>query len=150
MKAGELLKLLNNLPASTLHKYVQDYQEYLSPSTASRHREYTETDARVLKLIIEMKTERMKPQDIEVTLSSLRDGGWSQLPALDQAMQSIIPTQGNQIAAQLEISAMKREIEIWRELAEKSSADRDELLRRLHEAEMMVRLYESKRLPPPT
>jgi DNA-binding transcriptional MerR regulator len=147
MKSNELVKLLN-IPESTLRKYAQDYAEYLSPSTANRHREYTEHDARVLKLIVDMKTERVKSQDIEVTLSSLKSGDWRQLPALDEVSKSIIPTQANQVAALEEMSALKREVEVWRELYEKATSDRDELLKSLSEAETLVRLYEQGRLKP--
>ena len=158
MKSNELVKLLN-IPESTVRKYAQDYAEYLSPTTANRHREYTEHDARVLKLIVDMKTERVKSQDIEVTLSSLKAGDWRQLPALDKATQNIIPTQANQITALEDISALRREVEVMRtehqrqvdmlrEMLKESTSDRDELIKRLSEAETMLRLYEQGKLKP--
>lgn len=158
MKSNELVKLLN-LPDSTLRKYAQDYAEYLSPSTANRHREYTEHDARVLKLIVDMKAEKVSPDNIEVTLSSLKAGDWSQLPALNESSKAIVPTQDNMIAAQNVISRLeaqvetmsndhRREVERLQAMMKDATADRDDLLRRATEAELLLKLYESGRLAP--
>src|SRR5215212_848521 len=100
MKSHELLKLLNGLPESTLRKYAQDYHEYLSTSSAVRHRDYTEQDARILRLIVDMKAQRVKSDDIDATLSSLQASNWERLPALTEADQSIIPAQSTVIALQ--------------------------------------------------
>lgn len=150
MKAGELQALLN-LKSSTLHKYATDYAEYLSPSAVSgagHHREYTEHDARVLKLILTMKGEKLSADDIAVTLNSLRSGDWQQLPPLDQNGGEIIPTRENLVAAGKRESALQREIEILREMLKDASSDRDDLVKRLAEAELLVKLYESGRLKP--
>lgn len=159
MKSHELLKLLNNLPESTLRKYAQDYQQYLSASSAIRHREYTEQDARILRLIVDMKAQRIKADDIDVTLSSLQAGDWEQLPKLNEADQRIMPTESAVVALQSDKIAMQREIELLREQLANQEAkhveelktersDRDELLARLHKAETMLDLYEQGRLHP--
>lgn len=148
MKANELLKLLNNLPESTLRKYAQDYAEYLSPIISNRHREYTEQDARILRLIVDMKSERVKPQDIEATISSLQAGNWERLPALTEADQSIIPAQSTVIALQADKSALQREIEVLREMLKAERADRDEIVARMHRAETLLELYQTGKLKP--
>jgi DNA-binding transcriptional MerR regulator len=147
MKSGDLVKLLR-LPESTLRKYAQEYSDYLSPSNASRHREYTEHDARVLKLIMDMKAEKVSGANIEVTLSSLQSGDWQQLPPLDRSTAGIIPTEQNLVAAQQDLSALKREAAIFRELYEQEKGKNEETARKLAEAELLVKLYESGRLKP--
>lgn len=150
MKAHELLKLLDGLPDSTLRKYAQDYAQFLSPAPAGRrHRDYTDLDARILRLVVQMKAQRVKPADIDVTLSSLQAGNWERLPALDEAAQSLVPTESAIVALQADKSAMQREIDILREMLGNATSDRDELLKRLHRAETLLELYESGRLQPP-
>lgn len=146
MKSGELAKRLN-LPTSTLHKYSQDYKTYLSAPGAG-HREYTEQDERILRLILEMKAERTPQGDIDVTLSSLQAGNWERLPALDEPAKSLVPTQDNVIALDKEKTAMQREIDLLREMLTESRADRDTLLARLYRAETLLELYQSGKLKP--
>lgn len=153
MKAHELIKLLD-IPESTMRKYAQDYDEYLSPPISKRHRDYTDQDARILKLIVEMKAKRTDPENIDATLSSLQAGGWQQLPELTEA-SSIVPTEQNLVAAKATMSAMQREIDVLREMLNRAeereaakSADRDNLLRRLERAETLLELYKSGELKP--
>ena len=151
MKASAVVNALN-IADSTVRKYADLYAEFLSPSGvggAGRHRDYTEHDLRVLKLIRDMKYEHVSNEDIDATLRSLQVGGWDRLPALNDNTKAIIPAPGAAIAAQSNREALVREIEIWREMAEKAAADRDELLGKLHRAETMLELYESGRLKPP-
>lgn len=153
MKAHELIKLLD-IPESTMRKYAQDYDEYLSSPISKRHRDYTDQDARILKLIVEMKAKRTEPENIDATLSSLQAGGWQQLPELAEA-SSIVPTEQNLVAAKATMSAMQREIDVLREMLDRAeereaakSADRDNLLRRLERAETLLELYKSGELKP--
>jgi DNA-binding transcriptional MerR regulator len=169
MKSSELCNLLN-LNDSTLRKYAKEYADYLEPVAdggAGHHRNYSERDARIIKLVLDMKAQRQKPEDIDVTLSSLQSSNWERLPALDEGSQSIIPTPGALITMQNDKTGLQREIDVLREMLEKAdervaeadrraddrvakvTADRDEILRRLSEAEQLVRLYESRRLQPP-
>jgi hypothetical protein len=53
------------------------------------------------------------------------------------------------IALQADKSAMQREIHLLREMLEKATADRDELLTPIARAEMKLELYEERRLQPP-
>jgi DNA-binding transcriptional MerR regulator len=147
MRSSEVSKKLN-LPTSTLHKYSTiDYARYLSPAGAGR-REYSDQDVRILKLILDMKAEHTSPENIEVTLNSLQASNWERLPALDEGASSIIPTDGNMIAAGQRESALQALVEHLREELKESRSDRDDLLRRLYEAEQLVRLYQSGRLKP--
>lgn len=150
MKSNELVKLLN-VPDSTLRRYAQEYAEYLSPVAggAGHHRDYSEQDARILRLILDMKGKRTKPADIDVTLSSLRAGNWERLPALDEASKSLIPTPDALITAGLRESALQSQIDLLREMLEKATTDRDELLRRLSRAETLLELYQQGQLKPP-
>lgn len=149
MKSHEVVKLLDGLPESTLRKYVKDFADYLSKPAqggAGRHREYTEQDARILKLIIDMKAERVSLDDIITTLSSLQAGNWERLPALDEGAQALVPTQANVIALHNERSALQREIDILREMLAKATSDRDDLLERLHRAQTLLELYQAGKL----
>lgn len=148
MKANELLKFLNGLPDSTLRKYAQDYAEYLSPTSGNRHRNYTEQDARILRLIVDMKAQRVKPENIDATLSSLQAGNWERLPKLSEADQSIVPSQATIIDLQNDRSALQREIDVLREMLANERADRDELLARMHRAETLLELYRTGKLKP--
>lgn len=150
MKAHEALKLLDNLPDSTLRKYAQDYAQYLSQAPASRrHRDYTDLDVRILRLVMDMKAQRVKPADIDVTLSSLQAGNWERLPELDSSALSLVPTESAIVALQADKSAMQREIDILREMLSNATSDRNDLLERLYKAETLLELYESGRLQPP-
>jgi DNA-binding transcriptional MerR regulator len=150
MKSSALVALLN-IPESTIRKYAGDYAAYLSPAVnagAGRHRDYTDHDARVLKLVIDMKAAKQRPEDIEVTLQSLQAGGWERLPALDENTLAIIPTPQALIVAQTERAVMQKEIDMLREALDKATSDRDELMRRLARAEMRAELFESGELKP--
>lgn len=150
MKSADVVKLLN-LNDSTIRRYAQEYGEFLSDAGAGgsgHHRNFTEQDVRILRQIHNMKAERARPEDITDALRSLEALNWEPLPALDNATQSIVPTPGALVAAGQRESAMQREIDLLREMLEKATGDRDDLLRRLHEAEQLVRLYESGRLKP--
>ena len=120
-----------------------------SPPGVSQLLKSHKHDVRVLKLIRDMKYEHVGNEDIDTTLRSLQTGGWERLPALDGNTKAIMPMPGAVLAAQSDKGALLREIEIWRELAEKATADRDELLQRLHRAETLLELYEQGRLKPP-
>lgn len=155
MKSNAIVALLG-IADSTLRKYAKEYADYLSPTGnvggAGRHRDYTEHDVRVLKLVCDMKAQKIGNDDIEVTLQSLQAGGWDRLPALDDKAQALVPVPGAMVAAQADRSAMQREIDILREMldrVEQRLADRDDLVKRLAEAETMLKLYESGRLKPP-
>lgn len=149
MKAHEARKLLDDLPESTLRKYAQDYAEYLSPFAGRRHREYTDQDVRILRLIVEMKAKRQTQDDIDVTLRSLEAGDWQQLPELPEAAQALVPTESSMIALQTKTSGLQREIEVLREMLDKEREDRSELLQRIGRLEAQIELYESGRLTPP-
>lgn len=150
MKANEVRRLLDDLPESTLRKYAKDYAEYLSPFAGLRHREYTDLDARILRLIVDMKAKRQSPDDIDVTLRSLQAGDWEQLPELEEAAQSLVPTESAMISLQSKSSALQREIAVLREMLDKERADRSELLQKIGRLEAQVELYESGRLSPPS
>src|SRR5215208_1489601 len=118
MKSSAVVTMLN-MPESTLRKYARDYSEYLSPAGtggAGRHRDYTEHDIRVLKLIRDMKLQNVSNEDIDVTLRSLQAGGWDRLSALDESAKAIIPAPGALIAANADRGAMQREIDLLREM----------------------------------
>lgn len=152
MKSSALVELLH-LPESTIRKYAVDYAEYLSPSAVGggrRHRDYTDHDARVLKLVIDMKAAKQSAENIDVTLRSLQDGGWERLPTLDENTLALLPTPQAMITAQTERAVMQKEIDMLREQVEKASADRDDLLRKLARAELRLELYASGELKPPT
>ena len=155
MKSSAVVAMLNT-PESTIRKYAREYAEFMSPSaeaTGGRHRDYTDHDVRVLKLIIEMKAARSTQDTIDVTLNSLRDSGWERLPQLDESAAAIIPSPAALIEAQAERAVMQKEIDMLREqIADLKAerADRDDLVRKLAEAETMLKLYETGRLKPPT
>lgn len=150
VKSSALVSILN-MAESTLRKYARDYAQYLSPSGtggAGRHRDYTDHDVRVLKLVRDMKMQNVSADDIEITLQSLQAGGWERLPALGDDAKAIVPSPVALLTAQADRSAMQREIDLLREMVDKATADRDDLLRRLARAETMLELYESGRLKP--
>lgn len=152
MKSSALVTLLG-IPESTIRKYAVDYAAYLSPAAhagAGRHRDYTDHDARVLKLVIDMKSAKTSADDIDITLRSLQDGDWERLPALDENALALIPAPAAMIAAQTERAVMQKEIEMLRESLDKATADRDELLKRIARAELRLELYASGELKPPT
>lgn len=144
---------------STVRKYAGEYAEFLSPAGAGgsgKHRDFSDHDARVLKLVRDMRAENTSQEDIDVTLQSLKANDWERLPALDENASGIIPSPGALVAAQAEKGIMQREIELLREQLERTDAerraeraDRDDLLKRLHRAELLLELYESRRLKPP-
>lgn len=148
---------------STLRRYANDYGEYLSPTGAGggrKHRDFTEHDVRVLKLIADMKAERTSDEDIDVTLRSLESTGWERLPALDENARSIMPAPGALLEAHKQRDVLEHEVKLLRERidhieqqadAERQRAqqERDDLTRRLTRAETLLELYESGRLHPP-
>jgi DNA-binding transcriptional MerR regulator len=143
---------------STVRSWSNKYREFLSPSGAGgggSHRDYTDHDLRVLKLVRDMKKGNVTDTDIDATLSSLRDGDWARLPTLDEDLRSIIPAPSALIAAQRDKEVFQREIELLCEQIEKLesqvSKNRDtidDLTRRLTRAETMLELYETGRLKP--
>lgn len=153
MKMSAVATALNS-SESTVRNYATQYVEYLSPSGAGgggKHRDFTDHDIRVLKLIRDMKVQNIDADNIEITLQSLQQGGWERLPALDGDMRALIPSPGAQIEAQAERAVLLKEIEMLREQIDDlkaERADRDDLVRKLAEAETMIRLYESGRLKP--
>lgn len=161
MKASAVVATLG-IADSTVRKYADQYAVYLSPSGTGgggKHRDYTDHDLRVLKLIRDMKFANTDPDNIEVTLQSLQLDGWERLPPLDGDTRAIIQTPATALAASVDKSAMQREIELLREMLDRAeerahravaeaTADRDELLHRLHRAELRLELYESGELKP--
>lgn len=157
MKASAVVATLG-IADSTVRKYAEQYAEYLSPSGTGgggKHRDYTDHDLRVLKLIRDMKFANTDPDNIEVTLQSLQQGGWERLPPLDGDTRAIVQTPATALAASADKSAMQREIDVLREMLDRaearsqaSLADRDELLKRLHRAELKLEMYESGELKP--
>ncbi|MEO8396986.1 MAG: MerR family transcriptional regulator, partial [Chloroflexota bacterium] len=128
MKTSAILGVLD-MADSTLRKYAVEYAHYLSPSAtrgAGTHRDYTNHDVRVLKLINDMKRAKQSDEDIEVTLSSLEAGGWERLPALDESSSAIIPAPAAMIAAHGERAVMQKEIDMLRDQLEGSKAERDD------------------------
>jgi len=108
-----------------------------------------------------MKFQNVSPENIEVTLQSLMAGGWERLPALDDNSKAIMPSPAAVVAASADRSAMQREIEVLRKMLDRADqradaaiaaakADHDELLARLHRAELKLELYESGELKPKT
>jgi len=98
-----------------------------------------------------MRNADTSPEDIDVTLQSLKANNWERLPPLDATASSIVPSPGALVLAQKDRDVMQREIELLREqIAELKAerANRDELLKRLHRAEMLVELYEQGRIKP--
>ncbi|MEO8391474.1 MAG: MerR family transcriptional regulator [Chloroflexota bacterium] len=164
MKSSAVCTVLN-MADSTLRKYAQDYAPFLSPGAsagAGKHREYTDHDVRVLKLVNDMKIAKQTPEDIDVTLSSLQANDWERLPALDGNSSAIIPAPAAMIEAQVDRAVMQNTIDMLREQIETikaehretleferlQRADRDVLVKKLAEAETMLRLYEDGRLKP--
>lgn len=162
MKSNALVTLLR-CSESTIRKYAGDYAEYLSPlaqAGAGRHRDYTDHDARVLKLVIDMKAAKQSEDNIHATLRSLQANGWERLPALDSDALAVVPAPTAMLALQAEKSAMQREIDVLREMLESirtdlrgQVAERDgriiELERQLARAQMRIEMYESGELKPP-
>ncbi len=163
MKAAAVVTALG-IADSTVRKYATQYNDYLSlsgMSSGGRHCDFTDHDVRVLKLIVDMKSAKQSDDNIDLTLRSLQASGWDRLPALDDNSRAIMPSPANVIAANVEKSAMQREIDLLREMLDRAeeraqravteaAADRNDLVKRLAEAETMLRLYESGRLKPPT
>ncbi|MEO8394566.1 MAG: MerR family transcriptional regulator [Chloroflexota bacterium] len=161
MKSSAAVTLLN-MAESTIRKYANEYIDFLSPSGTGgggKHRDYTDHDVRVLKLIRDMKTQHVKTDDIDITLRSLQSGGWDRLPALDTPLESIIPAPVALSAANKDRDIMKREIELLNQqiVTVKTDAqttidrkdDRiNELERKLARAELKLELYESGDLKP--
>lgn len=154
MRASQLCAMLDNMADSTLRKLATDYADYLSPSATGdgrKHRDYTDHDARVLKLVHDMKRANQSEADIEVTLASLQAGAWERLPRLDEQTSAIIPSPAAMIESQRERAVLQREIELLRErIAElnASQADREQLIRQLVAAETELRLIKSGWRPP--
>ncbi len=153
MKSGALVAILNT-PESTIRKYAADYAEFLSPTASAaggRHRDYSDHDARVLKLVIDMKAAKQDGGSIDATLKALQDSSWERLPQLDEKSLAVIPTPAALLAAQTERAVMQKEIDMLREQVidlKAERADRDVLVKKLAEAETMLRLYEDGRLKP--
>ncbi len=153
MKSNALVAILK-CSESTIRKYAGDYTEYLSATAhagAGRHRDYTDHDMRVLKLVIDMKAAKQSAENIDITLRSLQEGGWERLPPLDENALAVTATPGAALVAQAERLVMQKEIEMLREqIAELKAerADRDELVKQLAEARTMLRLYDEGRLKP--
>ena len=102
-----------------------------------------------------MKAGNTSPEDIDVTLQSLKSNNWERLPALGDNAKGIVASPGALITANADKGIMQREIELLREQLDAANAerkaeraDRDELLQRLHRAETLLELYESGRLKP--
>jgi len=154
MKSSAVCTVLN-MADSTLRKYAQEYGQYLSPSASGgggKHREYTDHDVRVLKLVNDMKLAKESGDDIEVTLRSLQDSRWERLPQLEDGSSAIIPAPAAMIEARAERAVMQKEIDMLRErIVELTAerADRDDLVKKLAAAETMLKLYEQGRLKPP-
>lgn len=150
MKSSALVDLLH-LPESTIRKYATDYAEYLSPSAVGgggRHRDYTDHDARVLKLVIDMKAAKQSAENIDVTLRSLQDGGWERLPTLDENALALLPTPQAMITAQTERAVMQKEIDMLREQLDRATTDRDTLLKRVAQLELKMEMIEQGWRPP--
>lgn len=161
MKSSALVALLQ-IPESTIRKYARDFEQYLSPGAAGasgRHREYSDHDARVLKLIVDMKRSGTNLESIGASLAMLQANNWEQLPPLETGAKSLILDTVGQIQAQADRSALQREIEVLRtqidhleQLRKEDLAaaqrDRDELLRRMHKAETLLELYQQGKLKP--
>jgi len=162
MKPSNLVAALN-MPDSTIRKYANEFSGYLSPAAnpaLNHHRDYSEQDARIIKLIADMKAAKQNTDSIHATLSSLQANDWERLPALDENSSAIISSPASVIAAQTDRAVMQNTIDMLREqlAAQEASAtqqleaeraDRDQLLERLHRAETMLKLYEEGRLKPP-
>lgn len=154
MRASQICASLD-IADSTLRKYAVEYADYLSPSGAGgngRHRDYTDHDVRVLKLVNDMKRSNQSEANIEITLASLQSGDWERLPALDESTAAIIPSPASMVAINQDRAVMQKEIDMLREQIADMKAERknvEELVRKLAEAELMNRLYESGRLKPP-
>lgn len=154
MRASQICASLE-IADSTLRKYAVEYAEYLSASGAGgngRHRDYTDHDVRVLKLVNDMKRANQSEANIEITLASLQAGDWERLPELDDATAAIIPSPAGMVAINQDRAVMQKEIDMLREQIADMKAERknvEELVRKLAEAELMNRLYESGRLKPP-
>lgn len=155
MRASQICASLD-IADSTLRKYAVEYVDYLSTSGAGgngRHRDYTDHDVRVLKLINDMKRANQSEENIEVTLASLQAGDWERLPKLDESTAAIIPSPASMVAINQDRAVMQKEIDMLREQItdlKAERADRDELIRRLAIAEHDLKLYESGRLRPPS
>ncbi|MEO8396902.1 MAG: MerR family transcriptional regulator [Chloroflexota bacterium] len=147
---------------STVRKYAQKYSEFLTPGGAGgehKHRDFAEHDVRVLKLIRDMSVASTSPDDVDVTLQSLKSNGWDRLPALDESAKGLVASPGALVAANADKGVMQREIELLREQMDILKADgkdeRDQLNaqindlgRKLSRAETLLELYESGRLKP--
>ncbi|MEP7293914.1 MAG: MerR family transcriptional regulator [Chloroflexota bacterium] len=157
LKANAVVTALN-IADSTVRKYATEYNEFLSPSGmggGGRHRDFTEHDVRVLKLIRDMKYEHVNNDDIDTTLRSLQAGGWERLPALDANSKAIMPAPSAVLDASRRNDVLQREIELLREMLERAEdraqtflVDRDDLVKKLAAAETMLKLYEEGRLRP--
>lgn len=156
MKMSAVVTALNAAD-STVRKYATLYSDFLSPSGmggGGKHRDFTDHDVRVLKLVFDMLAAKQSEDSIHATLRSLEAGGWERLPPLEgNSALAIMPSPSAVIEMQQERAVMQKEIDMLREqLAELKAerADRDDLVKKLAEAETMLRLYESGRLKPPT
>lgn len=157
MKPNAVVAALR-VPDSTIRKYANEYSSYLSPSADTRkgsHRDYTDHDVRVIKLIIDMKAARQSTDNIHVTLRSLEAGAWERLPALDDTSASIIPSPAAMIEGHTDRAVMQNTIDMLREQIDgmkgDSRIDRDrinELERELSRSKTLLELYESGRLKP--
>lgn len=147
MKANVVCTSLN-IADSTLRKYAQEYAEYLSPSAAGgarHHRDYLDHDVRVLKYVNDLRRANMSNEDIIATLNNMRDGGWERLPKLDESETAIVASPSAVLALQTERAVLVKEVEMLREQIndlKSERKERDELVRKLAEKELMLKLYE--------
>lgn len=148
MKSNELVQLFG-VSESTIRNYVREYAQYLSPSAVGgggQHRSFTEQDAKVLSLIIDMRSQNQSADTIALQLSALQSNNWEQLPEIKSTQKEIALNQP--VADKAILSALQREADVYKGLYETERANNNALRDRAAKAENLVELYESGRLKP--
>lgn len=117
MKPSDVSTMIG-VSSVTIRKWSNEFASFLSPTGAGgdgRHRDFTETDVRVLKLIKELRDGGRTRHDIEMSLQNALDQGTiDDIPLPESAAHvarvPMIPTAAADAALNVSNSSLLREI----------------------------------------
>lgn len=117
MKPSDVSSMIG-VSSVTIRKWSNEFASYLSPTGAGgdgRHRDFTETDVRVLKVIKELRDGGRTRRDIETALeTAIAQGTINDVPLPDGSLRTakvpMIPTAAADAALNMSNSSLLREI----------------------------------------
>ena len=160
MKPHRLSELLE-VSGATLRVWARDFSIYLSAhaqTDGKRYREFTEQDARIMAQVKLLKRAGLANDHIHSTLRELQAADWRDLPPLPVPPPNIAPVPVmSQEAAIADRRGLLQEIDIYLKRIDQlehqlatTQSEKEQLMVELAEARLMVRLYLSGQLKPPT